>query len=106
MKGQVTYEEIRSVDPDRFQDLEATMRLLYDHKSNLGESINWPVQETQLSLLTARKSLKTTQKKIMMLKRKRSVKKIKADAPKVLKRTYTKRINQAETTNETQAPIA
>ena len=31
MARQVTYEEIRKVDPIKFNDLEATMRMLYDH---------------------------------------------------------------------------
>ena len=26
-----TYEDIRKIDPAKFQDLEATMRMLYDH---------------------------------------------------------------------------
>ena len=26
-----TYEEIRRIDPSKFMDLEATMRMLYDH---------------------------------------------------------------------------
>lgn len=26
-----TYEEIRRIDPIKFMDLEATMRMLYDH---------------------------------------------------------------------------
>ena len=26
-----TYEEIRKIDPIKFMDLEATMRMLYDH---------------------------------------------------------------------------
>ena len=29
----VTYEEIRRIDPNRFVDLELTMRMLYDHSS-------------------------------------------------------------------------
>ena len=31
MKEKVTYEEIRRIDPNRFHDLEDTMRMLYDH---------------------------------------------------------------------------
>lgn len=31
MSYKVTYEEIRKIDPIRFNDLESTMRLLYDH---------------------------------------------------------------------------
>ena len=27
----ISYEEIRKIDPNRFQDLELTMRMLYDH---------------------------------------------------------------------------
>jgi len=47
MKGSVTYEEIRRVDTVRFQDLEATMRLLYDHKSQSGDTTQqWPLQGT------------------------------------------------------------
>ena len=29
----VSYEEIRRIDPNRFADLELTMRMLYDHSS-------------------------------------------------------------------------
>lgn len=32
----VTYESIRVVDPERFADLEPTMRMLYDHQDDDG----------------------------------------------------------------------
>lgn len=90
MAGSVTYQEIRSVDPDRFADLETTMRLLYDHKSNQDQMLYWP--EPQLSLLTNRKPPKTTTpSKIMMIRKKDKMKKTKQLKPKVLKRLYTKR---------------
>ena len=31
MRKQVTYEQIRKIDPQRFSDLESTMKMLYDH---------------------------------------------------------------------------
>lgn len=90
MAGSVTYQEIRSVDPDRFADLETTMRLLYDHKSNQDQMLDWP--EPQLSLLTTRKPPKTTApSKVMMIRKKDKMKKTKQVKPKVLKRLYTKR---------------
>jgi len=31
MRKRVTYEQIRRIDPNRFHDLEVTMKMLYDH---------------------------------------------------------------------------
>lgn len=31
MRKRVTYEQIRRIDPDKFSDLEQTMKMLYDH---------------------------------------------------------------------------
>jgi len=31
MKKRVTYEQIRKIDASRFNDLEPTMRMLFDH---------------------------------------------------------------------------
>lgn len=31
IQKKTTYEEIRRMDPNKFMDLEATMRMLYDH---------------------------------------------------------------------------
>lgn len=35
-----TYEEIRRIDPNKFMDLEATMRMLYDHGDMIFEDSN------------------------------------------------------------------
>jgi hypothetical protein len=31
MRKRVTYEQIRKIDPEKFSDLESTMKMLYDH---------------------------------------------------------------------------
>ena len=31
MRKKVTYDQIRRIDPEKFSDLEQTMRMLYDH---------------------------------------------------------------------------
>lgn len=35
MRKRVTYEQIRRIDPEKFHDLESTMRMLYDHGNML-----------------------------------------------------------------------
>mmetsp|Transcript_61050 Transcript_61050/g.83893 ORF Transcript_61050/g.83893 Transcript_61050/m.83893 type:complete len:122 (-) Transcript_61050:261-626(-) len=35
----VTYESIRVIDPERFSDLEPTMRMLYDHQDDDGSQL-------------------------------------------------------------------
>ena len=47
MRKKVTYEQIRRIDQNRFSDLEATMRMLYDHGTmNLSDGGNFENQIT------------------------------------------------------------
>ena len=41
LSKKVTYEEIRMIDPNKFVDLELTMRMLYDH-SSIGNTVIKP----------------------------------------------------------------
>lgn len=36
--GQITYDQIKKTNHSKFHDLEASMRLLYDHESEKGKS--------------------------------------------------------------------
>jgi hypothetical protein len=47
-KRRVTYEQIRSVDPHRFQDLEFTMKMLYDHADIKGVDPSNPISNPAL----------------------------------------------------------
>ena len=47
MRKKITYEQIRRIDQNRFSDLEATMRMLYDHGNiNSTEAANFENQIT------------------------------------------------------------
>ena len=47
MRKKITYEQIRRIDANRFSDLEATMRMLYDHGTmNSSEPTNFENQIT------------------------------------------------------------
>ena len=67
-----TYEEIRKIDPFKFVDLEATMRMLYDHGNMTFESSS-----------TALTSICPTNASMREPKRVTAVKATKATAEKV-----------------------
>ena len=47
MRKKITYDQIRRIDQNRFSDLEATMRMLYDHGTiNSSDGANFENQIT------------------------------------------------------------
>lgn len=56
IQNKVSYEQIRKIDPVRFQDLESTMRMLFDHGSVFQESDDETHNQFEQARFTPRKA--------------------------------------------------